>query len=187
MQLLGPLNLPRDERSLKKLRVPKDIAGFDIEQALHIRMRRAGHERLRIGTDNSPGTTNEVFRLNRRSRAEIDAFLLKCFKEFIEFKRGSWSPPPPPPKAKPVSPPGPVLHVSPDAFVRQVELRREAAKRAQQESEWRKKSNANALKAFILLLVIVLAVVLAIAWDSSRKPVTAPSVAPTLGKAPAHR
>ena len=82
--------LPRDERSLKKLRVPHGIESFDVEQALHTRMRNAGHKHLRIGRDNyAYGTTNEVFKLNGKSRAEIDQFLMRCFREFIEFKQAS--------------------------------------------------------------------------------------------------
>jgi hypothetical protein len=81
-----------------------------------------------------------------------------------------------------------VLRVSPQAFVRQVELRREAAEqRARQEAERRKKSNTTAFKGFILLLVLMLAVVLAIAWDSARKPGIAPSAPPPPGKALPHR
>jgi hypothetical protein len=180
-------NLPRDERSLKQLEVPSGIAGFDAEQTLHIAMRRAGHKRLRIGTDNSAGTTYEVFRLNGRSRAEIDAFLMRCFKEFIEHMRSS--PPPLPPKPDPLSPLGPALQVRPQAFVRQVEVRREAAgRREQQKSGWRKKSNINAGKAIMLLLLIVvpLAIVLAITSDSatnSKKPPIDASASPTSGKA----
>jgi len=185
-------NLPRDERSLKQLEVPRGIAGFDAEQTLHIAMRRAGHKRLRIGTDNSAGTTYEVFRLNGRSRAEIDAFLMRCFKEFIEHMRPS-SPPPLPPKPEPMPPQGPVFRVSPQAFARQVEVRRGAAERRErQKSAWRKKSNTRAGKATMLLLLIVvpLAIVLAIAADSARSSKTPPlntSASPTSGKAPPHR
>jgi hypothetical protein len=172
-------NLPRDERSLKQLEVPRGIAGFDAEQTLHIAMRRAGHKRLRIGTDTSAGTTYEVFRLNGRSRAEIDAFLTRCFKEFIEHMRSS--PPPLRPKPDPSSPLGPAFQVSPQAFVRQVEVRREAAQR-----------NTKAGKAIMLLLLIVvpLAIALAIASDSAtstKSPPTATSASPASGKAPPRR
>lgn len=102
--------LPRDERSLKKLRVPHGIESFDVEQALHTRMHNAGHKRLRIGRDNyAYGTTNEVFKLNGKSRTEIDQFLMRCFREFIEFKRASLlsrpqSKPQPPPSRQPTQP-----------------------------------------------------------------------------------
>ena len=102
--------LPRDERSLKKLRVPHGIESFEVEQALHTRMHNAGHKRLRIGRDNyAYGTTNEVFKLNGKSRTEIDQFLMRCFGEIIEFKRASLlsrpqSKPHPPPSPQPTQP-----------------------------------------------------------------------------------
>jgi len=97
--------LPRDERSLRKLRVPDGIESFYVEQALHTRMRNAGHKQLRIGRENYLyGTTNEVFKLNGKSRAEIDQFLIRCFEELIESKRVPLRSPKPGPQPLPPQP-----------------------------------------------------------------------------------